>query len=33
VMPGGMKINLHDMDKLNGGIEKLKNLLPKQTPK
>jgi len=33
VMPGGLKMNINDMDKLKSDIDKLKGLLPKQAPK
>jgi len=32
-MPGGLKMNINDMDKLKSDIDKLKGLLPKQAPK
>ena len=33
IMPGGLKMNINDMDKLKNDVDKLKALLPKQTPK
>lgn len=33
VMPGGLKMNINDMDKLKNQADRLKALLPKQTPK
>ena len=33
IMPGGLKMNINDMDKLRNDVDRLKALLPKQTPK